>query len=90
MEEDDFEVILVDDCSQDSTKSVLQKFKKEKNLKIIFNDQNMGLPSSINKAMQDRIKAIKLFISGLNMGLTRLILPLLFSVFLILVPPHLS
>lgn len=53
MEEDDFEVILVDDCSEDSTKSVLQKFKKEKNLKIIFNDQNMGLPSSINKAMQD-------------------------------------
>ena len=53
--ENDFEVILVDDCSEDSTSSILEKFSNEKNLKIIFNEQNMGLPSSINKAMQESV-----------------------------------
>tara|TARA_B100000963_G_scaffold351912_1_gene364272 strand:+ start:4457 stop:5116 length:660 start_codon:yes stop_codon:yes gene_type:complete len=49
---DDFEIILVDDFSQDSTSEVLGKFKLEKNLTIISNEENIGLPSSINKAMK--------------------------------------
>ena len=53
IESDDFEIILVDDCSQDSTSEVLSKFSEEKNLKIIANKENIGLPASINKAMQE-------------------------------------
>lgn len=52
IERDDFEIILVDDCSVDSTEKVLERFKSEKNLKIIKNSENIGLPASINKAME--------------------------------------
>ena len=55
VKKNDFEIILVDDCSQDSTEKVLDKFQDESNLKIIRNKKNIGLPSSINKAMQDSI-----------------------------------
>ncbi len=49
---DDFEIILVDDASVDSTPEVLKKFLLEKNLTVIRNELNIGLPSSINKAMR--------------------------------------
>ena len=49
---DDYEIILVDDFSQDSTQKVLEKFNDEKNLRIIKNQKNIGLPASINTAMQ--------------------------------------
>ncbi|MDC1139024.1 glycosyltransferase family A protein [Gammaproteobacteria bacterium] len=50
---EDFEIIFVDDCSEDSTETILKKFEKEENLIFIKNDKNIGLPASINKAMQD-------------------------------------
>ena len=50
---EDFEIIFVDDCSEDSTETILKKFEKEENLTFIKNDKNIGLPASINKAMQD-------------------------------------
>lgn len=53
LKKNEFEIILVDDFSQDSTQQVLKKFNNEENLKIIINDENIGLPASINKAMQD-------------------------------------
>ena len=49
---EDFEIILVDDCSEDSTSEVLDKFSNETNLTIIKNESNIGLPASINKAMK--------------------------------------
>ena len=53
IESKDFEIILVDDCSEDSTSKVLEKFSEEENLEIILNKDNIGLPASINKAMQN-------------------------------------
>ena len=50
---ENFEIIFVDDCSEDSTETILKKFEKEENLTFIKNDKNIGLPASINKAMQD-------------------------------------
>ena len=50
---EDFEIIFVDDCSEDSTETILKKFEKEENLIFLKNDKNIGLPASINKAMQD-------------------------------------
>ena len=50
---EDFEIIFVDDCSEDSTEIILKKFEKEENLIFLKNDENIGLPASINKAMQD-------------------------------------
>ena len=50
---EDFEIIFVDDCSEDSTETILKKFEKEENLILLKNDKNIGLPASINKAMQD-------------------------------------
>ena len=50
---EDYEIIFVDDCSEDSTQEILKKFKKEKNLISLKNKKNLGLPASINKAMQD-------------------------------------
>ncbi len=49
---EDFEIIVVDDSSQDYTSKVLERFQDEKNLKIIVNKENLGLPASINKAME--------------------------------------
>jgi len=46
-----FEIILVNDFSKDGTKNLLKSFKKIKNLRIINNSKNIGLPSSINKAI---------------------------------------
>ena len=50
---EDFEIIFVDDCSEDSTETILKKFEKEENLILLKNDNIIGLPASINKAMQD-------------------------------------
>ena len=51
IDKSDFEIILVNDKSKDSTKKILKKYRSYKNLKIISNNKNIGLPSSINKAI---------------------------------------
>jgi len=48
----DYEIILVDDCSNDNTKKILKNYKKFNNLKILFNKSNLGLPNSLNLAIQ--------------------------------------
>lgn len=50
--QNDFEIILVDDCSTDYTDKILERFQNQQNLKIIVNKENIGLPASINKAME--------------------------------------
>jgi len=52
IEKNEFEIIIVDDCSSDNSKEVLKKFKEFDNVKVIFNKKNIGLPSSINKAIK--------------------------------------
>ncbi len=48
-----FEIILVNDSSEDETLNVIENLSHIKNLKIINNDKNLGLPKSINKAMRE-------------------------------------
>ena len=51
LKQTDYEIILVNDKSKDNTSKILKKYKIYKNLKIINNTKNIGLPSSINKAI---------------------------------------
>ena len=43
---DNFEMIIIDDGSTDDTKKVLNAFNKD--IKIIQNTRNLGLPASLN------------------------------------------
>ena len=52
IEQNEYEIIIVDDKSTDHSKEVLKKFKNFNNIKIIYNKKNIGLPSSINKAIK--------------------------------------
>lgn len=48
----DFEFVIIDDCSEDSTFEILSSFaKKDKRIEIIRNESNMGLTKSLNKAL---------------------------------------
>ena len=49
--DDHFEVIVINDASTDSTPFVLEQFKK--NIKIINNKQNIGLPGSLNLGIKN-------------------------------------
>ena len=52
IKKDDFEIILIDDKSTDSTKKILKNFSDLENLKIHSNKKNIGLPKSLNKAIK--------------------------------------
>lgn len=52
IKKDDFEIILVDDKSTDSTKKIIQNFLDLENLRIYHNKRNIGLPKSLNKAIK--------------------------------------
>ncbi|PHQ28658.1 glycosyltransferase family 2 protein [Leeuwenhoekiella nanhaiensis] len=46
---EDFELIVVDDCSTDHTPSLLESFRlQDSRIKIITNKQNLKLPTSLN------------------------------------------
>lgn len=46
------ELILIDDCSTDSSSSIIDKFKSYKNIKIIRNTKNKGAAYSRNQGLQ--------------------------------------
>jgi len=46
---DKYEIVVVDDGSTDNTAAVLDTFGKE--IRVIRNEQNLGLPASINRAI---------------------------------------
>ena len=52
IKKDDFEIILIDDKSTDSTKKILKNFSDLENLRIHNNKKNIGLPKSLNKAIK--------------------------------------
>jgi len=52
IQKNEFEIIIIDDCSVDDSVKVLKKFKKFDNVRLIFNKKNIGLSSSINKAIK--------------------------------------
>jgi glycosyltransferase involved in cell wall biosynthesis len=47
----EFEFIIIDDCSTDNTKELLQKIT-DKRIKIIFNEKNLQLAASLNKGIE--------------------------------------
>jgi glycosyltransferase involved in cell wall biosynthesis len=47
-----YEIILVDDKSNDSSLKVIQNLKKSIDFKLIKNNSNIGLPKSLNKAIK--------------------------------------
>lgn len=48
----DFEFIVVNDCSSDGSLKILEDFQKsDVRIKIINNDENLGLTKSLNKAL---------------------------------------
>ncbi len=46
------EIIVVDDGSTDQTGRILKKLKQSKNLKVYFNDKNVGKGYSLKKGIQ--------------------------------------
>ncbi len=46
------EIIVVDDGSTDQTRRILKKLKQSKNLKVYFNDKNVGKGYSLKKGIQ--------------------------------------
>lgn len=49
---DDLEIIVIDDCSTDSSVNILKKYiNPDSRVKVIFNEKNIGLPASANKAI---------------------------------------
>lgn len=49
---EDYEIILVNDASKDSTDKIIENFKNNKLIKYIKNKKNLGLPKSINLAIK--------------------------------------
>jgi len=50
-----FEIIVVDDGSLDNTGDVLENLKILDNLRIICNEENRGLPASLNVALHQAL-----------------------------------
>lgn len=48
-----YEIILVDDCSTDNIKEVLNDYKNFRNIKIIYNKKNKGVSYSANRAIKE-------------------------------------
>ena len=48
--EDDSELIIVDDCSVDKTRVLIEKFSAFKGCRVLFNNENSGQAYSINRA----------------------------------------
>ena len=46
----EYEIIVVDDCSADSSRSILSSFGEKIN--VIYNEKNLGLAASSNKAIK--------------------------------------
>ncbi|MDR0920657.1 MAG: glycosyltransferase, partial [Oscillospiraceae bacterium] len=46
LSQDNFEVIVVDDCSTDKTLAVLKKYKKIKNFRVVSLEENSGTPAA--------------------------------------------
>lgn len=52
IKKDEFEIVLIDDKSTDSTGKILKNFSELENLRIHSNKKNIGLPKSLNKAIK--------------------------------------
>lgn len=48
----DWELIIVNDCSTDSTSSIIEEYLKDKRIRVIENKLNLKLPKSLNRGFQ--------------------------------------
>ena len=47
---ENFKFLILDDCSTDKTREILNKYRsKDKRIKIVYNNENIGLTKSLNK-----------------------------------------
>ena len=52
IDQNDYEIIIIDDASKDETKELLKKIQQNTDIITIFNKRNLGLPASLNKAIK--------------------------------------
>lgn len=50
---DDFEFLIIDDCSTDNTYEEMTKFVKDSRVKLYVNEKNIGLTKSLNKLIEE-------------------------------------
>src|ERR1035438_1677250 len=46
----DFELIVIDDCSTDSTGQILREFKDER-MRVVRNERNLGIAETLNRGI---------------------------------------
>ena len=65
------EIIIIDDASKDISKKILNKYKKNKKIKIIYNKKKNGLVKSSNKAIKAsrEIRAGTVYINNYEEGM---------------------
>lgn len=50
---DDFEFLIIDDCSTDNTYKEMTKFLNDSRVKLYVNEENIGLTKSLNKLIEE-------------------------------------
>ena len=50
---DDFEFLIIDDCSTDNTYEEMTKFLNDSRVKLYVNEKNIGLTKSLNKLIEE-------------------------------------
>jgi glycosyltransferase involved in cell wall biosynthesis len=50
---EDFELLVVDDCSADKTKNIIEFYKNDLRLRSIFLSENLGVAGARNKAIKE-------------------------------------
>lgn len=50
---ENIEIVVVEDCSTDTSRKVIEKFKNNKKLKIVYNSKNSGLSYSRNRGLKE-------------------------------------
>ncbi len=50
---DNIEIVVVEDCSTDNSKKVIQKYKDNKKIKLLYNEKNSGLSYSRNRGLKE-------------------------------------
>ena len=50
---DDFEFLIIDDCSTDNTYEEMTKFLNDSRVKLYVNEENIGLTMSLNKLIEE-------------------------------------